>query len=109
MPNFLRSEEICDAATETILKRAADLCPEMLNHELDTLNKNHGFGIRHVYVARRPMRRGGLRLEKDNMTTQDGQDVPLIHCYGAGPSGYKISWGVANRVERLVADLGCDH
>lgn len=29
----------------------------------------------------------------------------VVHCYGAGPSGYKISWGVAKRVCGLVHDL----
>lgn len=44
------------------------------------------------------MRRGGLRLEKENLS----QGTPLIHCYGAGASGFKISWGVARQVERLI-------
>jgi D-amino-acid oxidase len=32
------------------------------------------------------------------------QSIPLIHCYGAGASGFKISWGVARQVELLVAN-----
>lgn len=46
------------------------------------------------------MRRGGLRLEKD----KTNQGIPLIHCYGAGASGFKISWGVARQVELLIAN-----
>lgn len=69
-------------------------------------NQVRGFDIRQVYVARRPMRHGGLRLEKESLQAlnSDGTNVSLIHCYGAGASGYKISWGVARRVADLVAE-----
>lgn len=46
------------------------------------------------------MRRGGLRLEEETLS----QGIPLIHCYGAGASGFKISWGVAKQVALLVAN-----
>lgn len=58
------------------------------------------------------MRKGGLRLEKQILefqnTTEDGlktvsRSIPMVHCYGAGKSGFNISWGVARRVARLVA------
>jgi D-amino-acid oxidase len=58
------------------------------------------------------MRKGGLRLEKEVMpfmeTGLDGfsniySDLNVIHAYGAGGSGYKISWGVAYRVMSLVS------
>lgn len=105
--NMARSEEISDSDTEMILQRVKNICPGIVGH--DPAKENAlGFRIRQVYVARRPMRRGGLRLEQDVVGIQspgDGRRVPLIHCYGAGQSGYKISWGVAKRVECLVADL----
>ncbi|KAJ5880662.1 uncharacterized protein N7473_011715 [Penicillium subrubescens] len=94
------SEDISDTATETILKRVAGICPELINQENSATENSHGFDIRQVYIARRPMRRGGLRLERDK--TSGG--IPLIHCYGAGASGFKISWGVARQVEFLVAN-----
>ncbi|KAJ5212617.1 uncharacterized protein N7498_004263 [Penicillium cinerascens] len=101
------SEEISDSDTEMILKRVKNICPGIVGQ--DPAKENVlGFQIRQVYVARRPMRRGGLRLEQDVVGIQspgDGRRVPLIHCYGAGQSGYKISWGVAKRVESLIADL----
>lgn len=46
------------------------------------------------------MRRGGLRLEMENLS----QGSPLIHCYGAGARGLKISWGVAGQVELIIAN-----
>ncbi len=58
------------------------------------------------------MRVGGLRLEPEEasflQTKSDGfknEKVPLriIHCYGAGGNGYKLSWGAASRVCELVA------
>ncbi|OOQ84040.1 FAD dependent oxidoreductase superfamily [Penicillium brasilianum] len=94
------SEDISDTATETILTRVAGICPELIDRENPVTENTQGFDIRQVYIARRPMRRGGLRLEKENMN----QGIPLIHCYGAGASGFKISWGVARQVELLVAD-----
>lgn len=52
------------------------------------------------------MRKGGLCLEQaDLITNSDQLPLPLIHCYGAGASGYKISWGVAKRVHDLVAQM----
>ena len=57
------------------------------------------------------MRKGGLRLEKETLefqsTAEDGlttvsRSIPVVHCYGAGASGFKISWGVARRVAHLV-------
>jgi D-amino-acid oxidase len=98
--NQRRSEDISDTATETILTRVAGICPELIDRENPVTGNTRGFDIRQVYIARRPMRRGGFRLEKEIMN----QGIPLIHCYGAGASGFKISWGVARQVELLVAD-----
>ena len=95
-----RSEGISDAATETILKRVAGICPEIIDHKSPVTESSHGFEIRQVYIARRPMRRGGLRLEMEKLS----QGTPLIHCYGAGASGFKISWGAARQVELMIAD-----
>lgn len=58
------------------------------------------------------MRKGGLRLEAESssytQTKTDGlkiEAIPLkiVHCYGAGGNGYKLSWGTARRVVELVA------
>lgn len=64
------------------------------------------------YIGRRPMRHGGLKLEAETMnimrTTVDGmrsekESIAVVHCYGAGPSGYKIGWGAARKVCDLVS------
>ncbi|KAJ3499180.1 hypothetical protein NLG97_g527 [Lecanicillium saksenae] len=49
-------------------------------------------------VGRRPTRKGGMRLEKQALTT--GHRV--IHAYGLGGRGYELSWGVAEAVLDLV-------
>ncbi|CAG8946526.1 unnamed protein product [Penicillium salamii] len=100
------SEEISDISTEQILQRVGDLCPGMVDRHTSGLEKTHGFHVKQVYVARRPMRKGGLRLEKVDVQCKELQaTLPLIHCYGAGASGYKISWGVANQVNELVSQI----
>ncbi|PYH84681.1 FAD dependent oxidoreductase [Aspergillus uvarum CBS 121591] len=105
------SHSISNTATTSILSRAAALCPELLEGQEDRTSPTLGFDVREVYIARRPMRHGGLRLEKDRLvfqeTAEDGmkneqKSVPMAHCYGAGPSGYKLSWGIANRVDGMV-------
>jgi hypothetical protein len=57
------------------------------------------------------MRRAGLRIEKEDLwVTQTKSDgfkneeilLKLVHCYGAGGNGYKLSWGAARRVSELV-------
>ncbi|RAO65505.1 uncharacterized protein BHQ10_001517 [Talaromyces amestolkiae] len=93
------SEDISDTVTKTILKRVAGICPELIDRADNGTDEAHGFEIRQVYAARRPMRRGGLRLEKEMLS----QGIPIVHCYGAGASGFKISWGVAKQVERLIS------
>ncbi|KAJ5151871.1 D-amino-acid oxidase, partial [Penicillium capsulatum] len=91
------SERVSEADIEEILQRAARICPALVNQDGGAVDNKPGFDIRQVYVARRPMRHGGLRLEKESLSTHnsDGSNISLIHCYGAGPSGYKISWGVS--------------
>ncbi|KAJ5825201.1 FAD dependent oxidoreductase superfamily [Penicillium riverlandense] len=105
------SPSISNAATGTILARAAKLYAPLVSGASSNQDAS-GFDIKQVYIGRRPMRKGGLRLEKQILdfqdTAEDGlksvsRSIPVVHCYGAGASGFKISWGVARRVARLVA------
>ncbi|PYH95474.1 nucleotide-binding domain-containing protein [Aspergillus ellipticus CBS 707.79] len=109
------SHSISDAATASILSRAVTLCPELVGSQAKPGSSDYGLDIRQVYIARRPMRRrGGLRLEREDLAFQDTsadgmsnaqKTIPVIHCYGAGPSGYKLSWGIASRVGRFVLEI----
>ncbi|KAJ5951352.1 D-amino-acid oxidase [Penicillium vulpinum] len=66
------SEDIDDASTEDILKRVRDLCPEMVDEQADKLASTNGFDLKQVYVARRPMRRGGLRFVSEPLAIPTG-------------------------------------
>lgn len=53
------------------------------------------------WVGLRPMRKGGVRLEKE-----EGSSHPIIiHCYGHGAHGVALSWGCAEEVADIIA--GC--
>ena len=49
-------------------------------------------------VGRRPTRKGGMRLEREDV----GNGRAVVHAYGAGGRGYEVSWGVADVVLGLV-------
>lgn len=50
-------------------------------------------------VGRRPTRKGGMRLEKEDL----GDGRLIIHAYGLGGRGYELSWGVADAVVQLLS------
>ncbi|KAK2590992.1 hypothetical protein QQS21_011328 [Conoideocrella luteorostrata] len=100
-----------DAAIHEILQRVAAICPDLLQPAPGVPDSKPELHVQEAYIGRRPMRKGGLRLEREIVelteTTDDGlgskkRDLCVVHCYGAGPSGYKISWGAAARVFDLV-------
>lgn len=100
---LVRSEDIDDASTEAILKRVRDLCPEMICEQADGPLSTNGFDIKQVYVARRPMRHGGLHFVTGQIVDQDKSTLPLVSCYGAGANGYKISWGLAGEIAEFLS------
>ena len=52
------------------------------------------------WVGLRPMRKGGVRLEREK-----GSSHPIIiHCYGHGAHGVALSWGCAKEVADIIAD-----
>lgn len=59
-------------------------------------------------VGRRPTRRGGIRLEREEVPAsdikglQDDAARSIVHAYGLGGRGYELSWGVAEEVLELV-------
>ena len=59
--------------------------------------------IRHG-VGLRPMRKGGIRLEKESISRKDGKKTMVIHNYGHAGYGYQTSYGCAKVAEKLVAD-----
>ncbi|WP_433057369.1 FAD-dependent oxidoreductase [Dactylosporangium sp. CS-033363] len=77
------------ATTAAILRRCADLVPELA-------------GARPLREAAglRPAREGGPRLEADPEPLPRGTRV--VHCYGHGGAGVTLSWGCADEVTSLV-------
>ncbi|KAF2019936.1 FAD dependent oxidoreductase [Aaosphaeria arxii CBS 175.79] len=76
-----------------IMQRAVDLVPSLVPKtgkvtELSVIR--HGVGLR-------PMRKGGVRVERERI---DGGWV--LHAYGHAGYGYQSSFGTAREVERLL-------
>lgn len=61
---------------------------------------NATLDVKKVYVGFRPMRKGGVRLEKEFT-----ENTQIVHCYGFGSSGFEMSWGAAELVSELVQRL----
>lgn len=63
-----------------IMRRAVELCPSMVpeGKGIEALSViRHGVGLR-------PMRKDGIRVEKEVIAGSDGRKVPIIHNYGHG-------------------------
>lgn len=78
---------------EALLQKFAATYPQILGGE-------GKFTVMKDIVGRRPTRRGGIRLEKEEV----GDAQTIIHAYGLGGRGYELSWGVADGVARLLAE-----
>ena len=76
------------------MKRSVDLCPELTNGKgiegLDVIR--HGVGLR-------PVRDGGVRLEKEKI-----KNIWVVHNYGHGGFGYQSSYGCSQAAARLVKE-----
>jgi len=78
-----------------IMSRAIALCPALTNGKgieaLDIIR--HGVGLR-------PLRKGGVRLEKERVG-----DTWVVHNYGHGGFGYQSSYGCAGKVVGIVGEI----
>lgn len=84
-----------------IMKRCVTLCPELVPkgkgiEALDIIR--HGVGLR-------PMRNGGIRVEKDGLKGRDGESVNVVHNYGHGGYGYQTSYGASQAAQKLVEEM----
>ncbi|TDZ40962.1 D-amino-acid oxidase [Colletotrichum trifolii] len=81
-----------------IMKRCVELSPALTGGKgIEALSIiRHGVGLR-------PYREGGLRLEVDKKTLDDG--TPIVHHYGHAGWGYQGSYGTAEGVVELVNEL----
>jgi D-amino-acid oxidase len=81
---------------QRIMARAVDICPSLVPKtgkvtELSVIR--HGVGLR-------PMRVGGIRVDKEKI----GKEW-VVHNYGHAGYGYQSSWGSAWEAERLVSEI----
>ena len=76
------------------MQRAVDVCPALTG----------GKGIEHLSVIRhsvglRPLRIGGVRLEKEKI-----RGVSVVHNYGHGGFGYQSSYGCSQVAVQLTEE-----
>ncbi|KAM0549219.1 hypothetical protein ACHAPJ_009529 [Fusarium lateritium] len=83
--------EIRPQETKAILEAAAKYWPGFVS-------KVDDFEIIGVNVGLRPNRVGGIRIEREGL----GHNKVVVHGYGAGPRGYELSWGTAEKIAGLV-------
>ncbi|KAM0417099.1 hypothetical protein ACHAPT_012937 [Fusarium lateritium] len=83
--------EIRPGETKAILEAAVKYWPSFVS-------KVEDFEIIGVNVGLRPNREGGIRMDREVL----GNDKVVVHGYGAGPRGYELSWGAANKIAGLV-------
>src|SRR5579859_3095736 len=95
-PNDWNPDPVMSTRNE-ILRRAAKMYPPIIRNGRPPTEG--GFEILGDVVGRRPTRRGGVRIERE-----DCEDKVIIHAYGIGGRGYETSWGVAEEVLQLVKD-----
>ena len=81
-----------------IMKRAVDLCPALVpeGRGIEALSIiRHGVGLR-------PMRKTGIRVEKQTIKGTDGEPLVVVHNYGHGGYGYQTSYGCSQTAEQLI-------
>ena len=86
---------------ERIMRRAVEIVPELVKpgqgvEGLDVVR--HGVGLR-------PVRHGGVRLEREDVEDEEGRKIVVVHNYGHGGWGYQGSYGCAERVVELVEEV----
>jgi hypothetical protein len=89
------------ALAERIMKRAVQICPQLVPK---------GSGIEALRVIRhqvglRPVRHGGPRIESEVLYNDKLGKIHVVHCYGAGGFGFQSSYGMANKAVRLVGQV----
>lgn len=81
-----------------IMENAIRICPDLVPpgagiEGLDIIRHQIGF---------RPHRNGGARVDVEESGDDTTDQATVVHAYGVGGWGYQLSYGVANRVARMV-------
>jgi D-amino-acid oxidase len=105
------------ALAERIMKRAVAVCPELVGKTPSTLQPESDWRLLDIVrhgVGLRPVREGGTRIEKEEISSSSSSDTAsdlsspwkgwVVHNYGHGGYGYQASYGCAEVVLKLVAE-----
>ena len=76
---------------QRIINRCQTVMPSLANAE-----------IQESWAGVRPMRKGGVRLEKEEPPPGVIRHPIIIHCYGHGSYGISLSWGCAEEVVGII-------
>jgi len=82
-----------------LLTAFAGTYPSIISNAGKGTDVEAGYTVLADIVGRRPPRKGGMRLEREDL----GEGRVVVHAYGMGGRGYEVSWGVAEDVSKLVA------
>ncbi|KIM21924.1 hypothetical protein M408DRAFT_333181 [Serendipita vermifera MAFF 305830] len=77
-----------------IMQRAIEACPELVKPGEGI----EGLDVIHHSVGFRPVRKGGPRIEVEELPG----NLKIVHNYGAGGFGYQSSWGMASAAVQKV-------
>ncbi|KAF4313420.1 putative d-amino-acid oxidase protein [Botryosphaeria dothidea] len=84
--------------TNDILERCKAFAPELLNEKGE-------FDVLSVNVGHRPGRRGGPRIEVEEVRVDGaGRAVPVCHEYGHAGAGYQNAFGSAKKALKLLEE-----
>jgi D-amino-acid oxidase len=85
--------------TREILERAKEFAPELLNEARE-------FEVVSEQVGLRPGRRGGARVEVEQVRSPGGHGEAIVvcHAYGHAGAGYQNSIGSAGKVVKLLGE-----
>ncbi|KAF8970430.1 D-amino-acid oxidase [Flammula alnicola] len=94
--------------TQDLLKRGLELCPELVPPEVRAKKLPDIQDLLPLVVEEacglRPMRRGGVRIEREYRMTPKGRKIPVIHNYGHGGRGYISCIGSADVALSLMEE-----
>ena len=83
---------------QRIMERAINICPQLVPE---------GAGVEALKVIRhqvgqRPHRKGGARIEREDIVDAAMGKSTVVHSYGAASYGYQASYGMAKDVVGIV-------
>ncbi|KAK4333658.1 DAO domain-containing protein [Rhodotorula toruloides] len=89
--------------TTDIIRRALEICPSLALPPSTTEPIDVRSIIEAEVVGFRPTRDAGIRLEAEELNTDDGTML-VVHNYGHGGYGWQSMWGCAEEAGKIVGE-----